>query len=233
MDDNEDEPRVEPPDALEPGQGQDIVGEVQSEDDGVGLEAPNGLDQSAESSVPPATLTPQEADSSVEDPDQPELTEEIAVPIGGASTQTGGQVTRIELPADLGISPATQPPVATGDRHSHLLPFDRGEEAAGDPDPVDQIFPPAWRLPVDSSGSVRTPESTAADESPESLGETMPRMQVLVTLLEGQTMHAEAIDEALAKHAPEYRQIAESEVERGLWHYENQRRAADWRLRGP
>jgi hypothetical protein len=61
----------------------------------------------------------------------------------------------------------------------------------------------------------------------------MPRVQVLVTLLESQAMYAEAIDEALERHAPKYRQIAESEVQRGFWHYENQRRAADWRLRGP
>jgi hypothetical protein len=233
MEDNEDERKVEPPDALEPGQGQDILGEAPGEDNVAGPEAPNGSDQSAESSVPPATLTPQETDSSVEDSEQPELTEEIAASDSAAVMQSGGQATRIELPADLDISSATQPPATTGDRHSRLLPLDRGEDSEGEPGPVDQIFPPAWRFPADSSGSVRTPESAAADALPESLGKTMPRVQVLVTLLESQTMYVEAIDEALEKNAPKYRQIAESEVKHGFWHYENQRRAADWRLRGP
>jgi hypothetical protein len=148
--------------------------------------------------------------------------------------QSDRHVTRIELPAELDISPPPPPPpVATGDGHRHLLPLEPGEESEGEPDPVDQIVPPAWRLPVDSGGSLHAPESVAADTSPESLGTTMPRVQVLVTLLQSQTMVADAIDEAVEKHGPKYRQIAESEVERGFWHYENQRRAADWRLRGP
>jgi hypothetical protein len=234
MEDNEDERKVEPPDALEPGQGQDILGEAPGEDNVAGPEAPKGSDQSAASSVPPATLTPQETDSSVEDSEQPELTEEIAASDSAAVMQSGGQATRIELPAGFDISPATQPPVAMmSDRHSHVLPLDHGGASEGEPDPVDQIFPPAWRSPADFSGSFHASESAAAGTLPESLGKTMPRVQVLVTLLESQTMYVEAIEEAVENHAPKYRQIAESEVERGFWHYENQRRAADWRLRGP
>jgi hypothetical protein len=114
-----------------------------------------------------------------------------------------------------------------------VLPLDHGGASEGEPDPVDQIFPPAWRSPADFSGSFHASESAAAGTLPESLGKTMPRVQVLVTLLESQTMYVEAIEEAVENHAPKYRQIAESEVERGFWHYENQRRAADWRLRGP
>jgi hypothetical protein len=231
MEDNEDKQKVEPPDARE--QGQDIAGDAQSEDDGVGPEAGSGSDQSAESSVPPSALPAQEADSSAEDPDRPEAPEEVATPIAGAAMQGDRQVTRIELPAELDIPPATQPPLTTGDGRSYLLPLEPGAESEGVPDPVDQIFPPAWRLPVDSRGSVRTPESAGANTSSESPGKAMPRVQVLVTLLESQTMYAEAIEEAVEKHAPKYRRIAESEVERGFWHYENQRRAADWRLRGP
>jgi hypothetical protein len=58
-------------------------------------------------------------------------------------------------------------------------------------------------------------------------------VQVLVTLSDIRAMCTEAIEEVLDKKAPKYRQIAESEVKHGFWQYENQRRAADWRLRGP
>jgi hypothetical protein len=231
MEHDEDKQDLNPPNAQEPGQ--DILGEAQSADDGRGSDAPDGSDQSAESQIPSAPLTPQEAAPSAEDPAKPDAPQRVTGPSGGAAMQPAGQVTRIELPAELEVSLATPPPVTTGDRHSHLLPLERGEKSEGDPDPLGPIFPPAGRLPVDSSAPFHAAESAVADESPESLGKTMPRVHVLVTLLESQTMYSAAIDEALEGHAAKYRQIAESEVERGFWHYENQRRAADWRLRGP
>jgi hypothetical protein len=161
----------------------------------------------------------------------PEAPEEIAASNTGAAMQSGGQATRIELPADLEISP-TPPAEVPGDRNDRLLPTDRDGALQGEANPVDQIFPPEWRLPVDTGGSFGARES-AADEQRENIGRTAPRVQVLVTLVEARAMYADAIHEALEKKAPKYRQIAESAVERGFWRYENQRRAADWRLRGP
>jgi hypothetical protein len=233
MDYDEDERNVKPQDTLDP---QDIERDLPGEGEVVAPDAGISSDQSAESRVSPAAPTQRETERSSKGfpgAEMPGAPEEIAASNARAATQSAGQVTRIELPADLEISPTTQPPEATGDRHSRLLRLDRGEESEGDPDPVDQILRPASRRPLDSSGSARTPESAMKDESPESLGETMPRVQVFVTLLESQTMYAEAIEKAVEKHAPKYRQIAESEVERGFRHYENQRRAADWQLRGP
>jgi hypothetical protein len=60
-----------------------------------------------------------------------------------------------------------------------------------------------------------------------------PHVMVLVQLAESRAIYLEAIGEALDKNAPKYREIAESEVKLGFWRYENQRRAADYRLRGP
>jgi hypothetical protein len=60
-----------------------------------------------------------------------------------------------------------------------------------------------------------------------------PHVMLLVQLAETRAMYLDALDEALDKKAPQYREIAESEVKLGFWRYENQRRAADYRLRGP
>ncbi len=230
MERDEDEQDLISPNAHEPGQG--ILGEAQSEDDDLGPDAPDGSDQSAESQISAASSPPQEADPRDEDPEGPEAHQEATLS-GTAAVQPAGQGTRIELPAELDISSARQPQSTTGDQQNHLLPLDRGHESASAPNPVDQIFPPEWRLPLDPGGSSRPPDSAAAADSPANVGDAIPRVQVLVTLLASQTMYAEAIDEALEKHAPKYRQIAESEVKHGFWQYENQRRAADWRLRGP
>jgi hypothetical protein len=71
-----------------------------------------------------------------------------------------------------------------------------------------------------------------AGETPHGEGATtMPRLQIVVQMADARAMYAEAIEEALEKKAPEYREIARSEVKLGLWQEENKRRAADWRLR--
>jgi hypothetical protein len=60
-----------------------------------------------------------------------------------------------------------------------------------------------------------------------------PQVMLFVQLAEGRATYVKAIEEALDKNAPKYREIAEAEVKLGFWRYENQRRAADYRLRGP
>jgi hypothetical protein len=94
-------------------------------------------------------------------------------------------------------------------------------------------------LPADgeSSGvggrsSIPSGPAIVAGETPN--GEsatTMPRLQIVVQMADARAMYAEAIEEALEKKAPAYREIAQSEVKHGLWQEENKRRAADWRLR--
>lgn len=237
MERDEDQRNVEPPNALEPNQ--EIVDESLPEDDVDGPDpvatpeplAP--LEQSAVSKVPVSSLATGEADRSDGDSDSEpplEASEELTASNTVAATRSAGNVTRIELPNEIAITP-TRPPAVPRDRRSHLLPLDRDGAFEDEPNPADQIFPPEWRLPADSAP---TPEPAGAEDGrPGDRGHTMPRVQVLVSLAQARTMYAEAIEEALEKQAPKYREIARSEVKQGFWEYGNQRRAADWRLRGP
>jgi hypothetical protein len=61
----------------------------------------------------------------------------------------------------------------------------------------------------------------------------MPRLQIFVQLLDARSMFESAMETALARKKEGYRQIAELEVTRGFRRYEDARRAADYRLRGP
>lgn len=61
----------------------------------------------------------------------------------------------------------------------------------------------------------------------------LPRLQLVVQIAESRVMYDEAIAAALDKKSGKYRDIAKSEVEDGLFEYDNKRRAADWRMRGP
>jgi hypothetical protein len=60
-----------------------------------------------------------------------------------------------------------------------------------------------------------------------------PHVMVLVQLAESRSVLEDVIAQAGRQLAPDYREIAESEVKRGFWRHENARRAADYRLRGP
>lgn len=73
------------------------------------------------------------------------------------------------------------------------------------------------------------PGGTPQDES----AATMPRLQIFVQLVDARAIYDEAMDESLRRMAPEYREIAKSEVKQAFWEYGNERRAADPRLRGP
>lgn len=234
MQHDNDERDVRPPSGPEPTP--EIVDEQQIDEDAVEPEAISPASSSAESSEPPAGPPPQRVDATSRDsgaPEPPEAREEIVPSVEVAELQSGGEVARIELPTELDISPSMRPPGATDDRQSHLLPLEGGDEPDGEPNPLDQVFPPSLRPPSNTSGALRAPESRPADGPPADRGETMPRVQVLVTLLQDRTMYAEAIDEAMDRKAPKYREIARDEAAHKLWEQENKRRAADWRLRGP
>jgi hypothetical protein len=60
-----------------------------------------------------------------------------------------------------------------------------------------------------------------------------PHVMVLVQLAESRSMLEDVVAEAGKRLTPDYRAIAEAEVKLGFWRQENQRRAADFRLRGP
>ena len=60
-----------------------------------------------------------------------------------------------------------------------------------------------------------------------------PQVMLLVQLAEARSVYDDRIVVAGKQLADDYRAIAESEVKLGFWQYENQRRAADYRLRGP
>ncbi len=231
MERNEDEQDLDRANAQDPGQ--DIVGEGRSEDDGLGPDAANAPDRSAEPQLPADSLPPREAAPSADDPESSDARQEIAAPTDAATMQPGEQATRIEVPLDPDVSSATQPTSRPGDQLVRVPPPDRDEEPAEDLDPVDKIFSPEWQPPADSSASADTPKSAAGDAPHESIGTTIPRVQVLVMLLESKTMYADAIEEALEANASKYRQIAQSEVDQAFWNYDAQLRAIDWRLRGP
>ena len=93
--------------------------------------------------------------------------------------------------------------------------------------------------------SISKPPSTSADGPGSAPTATLPlggkpvelfrapHVMLLVQLADIRSMYTSAMEEALDKKAPKYREIAEAEVKLGFWRQENKRRAADWRLRGP
>jgi hypothetical protein len=166
----------------------------------------------------------------------PEALREEAAPNADPATQPAGNITRIELPADI-IIPPTRPSEAMRDRHTHFLPLDPRQGWEDEPDPVDQIFPPEWRLPLDPgdpAAPARPAEPARPDAGPPSdQGQTMPRVQVLVTLAGARALFEEVLEEAIERAAPKFERIAQSEIKRYDFRQETKRRAADYRLRGP
>jgi hypothetical protein len=119
----------------------------------------------------------------------------------------------------------------------HLLPLDPGWALDDEPDPVDAIFPPELRLPShpgDPGAPPRTPTLAPPDDGrPADRGQTMPRVQVLVSLAGARAMGEEVVEQALAQAAPEFEQIAQSEIKAYDFEQDSLRRAKDYRLRGP
>jgi len=199
-------------------------------------EPPTSLDQSAE---PATSLPTQKADLGDADADrepQPDPPQEEAAPNADTATQPAGNVTRFELPAEISI-PLARPSEALRDRSSYLLPLDPRRGLDDEPDPVDQIFPPEWRLPLDPgdpAAPARPAEPARPDAGPPSdKGQTMPRVQVLVTLAGARALFEEVLEEAIERAAPKFERIAQSEIKRYDFTQETKRRAADYRLRGP
>jgi hypothetical protein len=75
---------------------------------------------------------------------------------------------------------------------------------------------------------------TAGESAAESDdGPGIPEFHVFVRLVDSREQVESAMETVLTRKIPQYREIAEHEVERGFWWYECQRRAADHRPRGP
>ena len=231
MERNDDERDLDPTNPQEPGP--DIVGDAESEHGGSGPDATSQSDRSAEPQPPATSSSLPATDPSADDPEEPGPRQEFFVPTDAVAMQPDEQATRIELSLDPDVSPAARPPSTTGDQRSRVPPLDPGEQPEGVHAPVGQTLPPAPGHPADSSRSARTAKLAAVEQPRESIGSTVPRVQVLVMLLESKAMYADAIDEALDENAAKYRQIAQSEVDQAFWIYETERRAADWRLRDP
>jgi hypothetical protein len=60
-----------------------------------------------------------------------------------------------------------------------------------------------------------------------------PHVMLIVQLADARSVYDDRIVVAGRQLADDYRAIAEAEVKLGFWRHENQRRAADFRLRGP
>jgi hypothetical protein len=213
-----------------------LEGDVDAADSVTIPEPPTSLDQSAE---PASSLPTQKADLGDADADReppPDPPREEPASSADTVTQPAGNVTRIELPADISI-PLARPSEALRDRRSYLLPLDPRRGLEDKPDPVDQIFPPEWRLPLDPGDPAappRTPELARPEAGPPSdKGQTMPRVQVLVTLAGARALFEEVLEEAIERAAPKFERIAQSEIKRYDFRQETKRRAADYRLRGP
>jgi hypothetical protein len=154
------------------------------------------------------------------------------------ATRLAGKVTRIEVPEGITVPP-TRTSEAMGDRHSHWLLPDRGGSSGDEPDAVDEIFPPELRLPLDSGDPAarpRTPVPEPAspqDGAPVDRGQTMPRVQVIVSLAGARALFEEGLQEAIRQAAPRFERIAQAEIKLYDFRQDNKRRAADYRLRGP
>ena len=242
MERDPDERNVEPPESIEPTQ--DIVDASLKEDGVIGgdsvttPEPPNSLDPSAGPDTRASSPAPSASDAAEEESDSELRLDASQVEANSNADpvpQAPGNVTRIELPEGITISP-TPPADAPRERHSHLLPLDPTEASAKEPDPVDEIFPPEMRLPAGSGGLIapRRPASPGLEDGKhEDRGHTMPRVQVLVSLAEALPLFEEVVNKALARAAPEFEQIAKAEIKLYDFRQESLRRAKDYRLRGP
>jgi hypothetical protein len=83
--------------------------------------------------------------------------------------------------------------------------------------------------PVGPPGAALPPANAADGGSTPQI----PQLQIFVHLTDARTVYERAMETALDRKTPTYREIAEQEVRRGFFRYECERRAADYRLRGP
>lgn len=176
-----------------------------------------GMDLTAGASEPGADLSTEGTMAQVDTPAEPPAS-----------------VTRIELPADMPIS-TTPGPARRIPRHLDL-PLPHGGEPPEDP--VDRIFPPALRMPLDphdpGAGSKKSePAESPAPAERAGIGQPLPRIQVLVTLADARAHLEEVLDVAAERMAPEFEELAEEKVRHAFWAKKCEDRAADWRLRGP
>ena len=112
-------------------------------------------DESAASNVPASSPATSASDlSEGESESEPTLDppQEEAASRADASAESAGNALAIELPAGVYVPPA-RPSEAASDRRSYDLPLNPGGARDDEADPVDQIFPPEWRLPVHAAAA--------------------------------------------------------------------------------
>ena len=190
------------------------------------------LDESAGSNVPASSPSASDL-SEGESESEPTLdpAQENAASGTDSPVESAGNVLEIELPAGVYVPPA-RPSEAFRDRRSYYLPLNPGGARDDEGDPLERIFPPELRIPVDSRGpgaAPHAPEPALRENS----GHTLPRVQVMVSLADARALFEEVLAEATERTAPKFQDLAKREVKQAFWERGNDERAADYRLRGP
>lgn len=204
-------------------------GEVEAGDSVLAREPSAPLAESAASNVPassPATSASDLSEGESESEPTLDAPQEEAASRADASAESS--VIELQLPAGVYVPPA-RPSEAFRDRRSYYLPLNAGDAQDDEADPVDQIFPPEWRLPVHAAAGSGVPSDTPGADS----GHVPPRVQVMVSLADAEVLFEEALAEAAERTAPKFQQLAKREVKQAFWRRGNHERAADSRLRGP
>jgi len=226
---NDEQNAAEPERTLPPEE----VADVSLSDDvgGAGADVDQPATREA-SPVPPAADIAGTDDLTAEGENEPVANLPMESPTSqvDAPADQSGSTTHIELAPDVPLPTAPAP--ARRIPHHFELPLERGGR---DEDPVDEIFPPELRRPLDPhdpGAGHEEPDSPAATES-EEIGQPLPSIQVLVVLADARAHMEEAADVAAERMAPEFEEIAEQKVKYAFWVKKCEERAADWRLRGP
>jgi hypothetical protein len=146
-------------------------------------------------------------------------------------TESPGEISTIDLSAGMSIPPGRPTEFAPSGTYELPLEPIAGEDASTSA--VDQLFPSHLRAPAGSAGHsgaspIRSKSPAGADA-----GDVLPRLQVMVTLAEARALFEEVLETASQRTAPKFLEVVKREIEMAAWRAENQRRAADWRLRGP
>jgi hypothetical protein len=126
------------------------------------------------------------------------------------------------------ISPAPAAPIGSGSQ-PYLLPLEAESRPAG----ADELL---QHLPEPATPRLEPPRA-AVQAIPNAAGETggkpLPRVMVVVTLADAKADTNDLLEADGRRMAPQYQQIAKSEIEQERDLQKSLQRAADYRLRGP
>ena len=184
-------------------------GDVEAGDSVFAREPSAPLDASAGANVPassPSASDLREGESESEPTLDPP--EEEAASGADSPVESAGNVLEIELPAGVYVPPA-RPSEAFRDRRSYDLPLNPTGARDDEGDPLERIFPPELRMPVDPRGPGAAPHSPKPAPR-ENLGHTLPRVQVMVSLADARVLFEEVLAEATERTAPKFQQLANS-----------------------